>query len=440
MPNNFPPSSKPTTPPVWANPIIAISAILGCSILIFLLTPDYVFYYQFRQQKSSPSIALQLYGASYISIVIGITLGLLAASAFIRKDNPTANSSSLNSPHFIVFLGWISLLLTLLGYAIYFSTSRAPPSLYLSALAGNPGSNYALKAAFDKIPGLTSFMNLACWWYVYVGHRTLVSREKITFTIAAPTLILTLLCLVRAFAVNERRVIFEILVPVVSYLSFALPSGRFARRVLYHTPILLASSLVIVFLSTEYFRSWVNHYAEELPDTSYATFALSRLGGYYTTAMNNGVALYTYEIPTSGYLTFGGLMKAPLIKDALGMGELRNSLASNYTASLQQLTNPEYNSPGGIIAPIIDFGLISGSTIIFITGIFFGFSYQRACLGGNRAILLYTIIFFSILEASRLWYLGSANGVISLAFLASASAIWPFLARARVKGRSSDHS
>jgi len=71
---------------------------------------------------------------------------------------------------------------------------------------------------------------------------------------------------------------------------------RYLWNVLRAAPALGYSALLVVFGISEYFRSWVNFYADR--DMSFWGFVSNRLLGYYVTALNNGALLAQRIDPT----------------------------------------------------------------------------------------------------------------------------------------------
>lgn len=407
--------------PWWLHPLTASAALIGIGLMLFVVVPEDTFLRQFRQQKSDLGIVLPLLLSCAMALFAGMVIGDLVA----RQTPQTRPMSDRDTNLFLRALGWAALVLTLVGYAVYLGTSKASVDLYLAALSGQPRANFALKMAFEKLPGITSFMSLACWWFVYVAHHAFIQRRKLTVLMLSATVFVALLCLLRAFAVNERRVVFETIMPAVIYVVMARRFWSPASRSLVSgMPVYGAGALILVFMVSEYFRSWVNFYSGGRVGMSYLEWSITRLGGYYTTAINNSAALFDSGVRTHGLHTFGGWMKMPILGDISGLRDLRNHASNLYTMALQTFTNEEFNSPGGITAPVLDFGYAIGLPLIFVTGLCVGATYVFAVRKSVVGILFYCIFFFAITELMRLWHFGSANAVISVLFLVGFWVCW----------------
>jgi hypothetical protein len=251
-----------------------------------------------------------------------------------------------------------------------------------------------------------------------VGHRIFVDRKKLTIRDAVLTIVILILSSARAFAVNERRVVFEIFIPAIVYVLFARREwGVRAKFLLAWGPLLGSVSLIVIFLSTEYFRTWVNFYSNGRSADSYLSWALTRLAGYYATAMNNGATLWADGVNTGGTITFAGFLKLPFFSEMLGLNEYRVQKLSAYKFALKRLTNPELNNPGGSIVPLMEFGLIWGGAIIASFGAACGYYYKRAQYGSVFAVLLYTMFFMSILELTRVWFISGPIALINLVYI-----------------------
>ena len=227
------------------------------------------------------------------------------------------------------------------------------------------------------------------------------------------TLALYALGAFRGFVVNERRVVFEVLIPATVFCLMqprSWPAG--VKWVLAWLPLIAPLLLAAIFLPTEYFRSWSNFYSDGRSGSSFLEFGLTRLAGYYVTALNNGVVLLHAGAHTHGFATFGGILKMPLV----GVADAE-ALRNGYAAELERLTNPEFNNIGGSIAPVLDFGMAGGTALLASFGLAAGFTYAMSRRGSLLSALLYPFFFFALLESTRIWQIATSFSVLNILFL-----------------------
>lgn len=405
--------------PFWTDPIFVVTIIIGVSLILFALIGDKTFLSEYRQPRQPIEEVISTYALIWLAVVAGFLCGrLLLPGAMMRTPAEERAHASELAPRLRIS-AYAAVALTLLGYAIYFAASNASPSMFLAAMQGELKANFALKDSFDKIPGITSFMNLACWWFVYVAFRLAVQRKPITAIEIAITLLLLGLTMVRGFAVNERRVIFELLVPAaIACVFWKRHWGPAMMRFIWIGPVLAPLVLCLVFCVTEYFRSWTNFWQFGMTELPYIQWALVRLAGYYVTAINNGIAaLSDPSLHTYGTLTFSGIAKFPFLNDLFWTDYDRLTAMADYKAIITRLANEEFNNPGGASVVMIDFGRVAGAAVLFFTGFFISITYRMAQRGGLISVMLYSQVFFSMLEITRFWNFLSSFSVINLIFI-----------------------
>ena len=405
--------------PFWTDPIFVVTIIIGVSLTLFAMIGEKTFLSEYRQPRQDLEEVLSTYGLIWLAVVTGFIAGriLVPGATLGSPASELAHAASIEPK--LRISAWAAVVMTLLGYAIYFASSNASPAMFLSAMQGELKANFALKDSFDKIPGITSFMNLACWWFVYIAFRLAVQRKPITVLEIGITLLLFGLTLVRGFAVNERRVIFELFVPAaIACVFWKRHWGPAMMRFIWIGPLLAPLALCVVFAITEYFRSWTNFWQFGMTELPYIQWALVRLAGYYVTAINNGIAaLSDPALHTWGTLTFSGIAKFPFLNDLFWTDYDRLTAMADYKAIITRLANEEFNNPGGASVVMIDFGKWGGAAVLFFTGFFISITYRMAQRGGLISVMLYSQVFFSMLEITRFWNFLSSFSVINLIFI-----------------------
>lgn len=328
-------------------------------------------------------------------------------------------------------LGWSACLLSLAAYAIYFSLSGIRTDLLAANFSGDAGANYELKATMERVPGVTSFMSIAPFWFLYLAYKRFVLEVKWSMIEIALAVCLLLATTLRAVSENERRAIIDLFIPAALFVMLMKTNGSAWYRLgLKILPTVGISLLIFLFLATEYFRTWSNFYSQNT-NLSYPIWALLRLGGYYSTSVNNGIAGWDFDYNAAGYYLLHGLYRFPVIADYFGLTEIRQEATLAFTDLLTQKLNPEFNNQGGLVVAFWDLGLLGGSLLLTALGLLFGFTYAAALQGRMFHALLYPTFFLSALEITRVWYLTSAVSFSSLIFLIIA---WPLV---RIKIRKS---
>jgi hypothetical protein len=408
--------------PFWLNPIHVSTMIVGVSLLLFLGISDDIFRSEFRQPRGSAASVLQFYVLIWLTLVLG-----MATPRFVsvrpRRGSVSAGLERLYPlERRLAVLAYVAAGLSLVGYVVYVGSSNATIELILAAVSGQEQANYLLRDSFEKVPGITSLMNLACWWFFYIAVRVVVLRRRLSPVEKAMTLLLIVLSIFRGFAVNERRVIFEILIPgAVACMFLRRQWSRRFRKAMRFAPIYGAIALVVIFVATEYFRSWVNFWSQGHTELDYFTWALVRLAGYYATALNNGVAIMDADFGGSGIYSLAGIVKFPVIGELLASADERALAAREYGTILLRYTNPEFNNQGGAIVAFADFGLVWGVIFLYFVGLAVGAAHRAAMSGSLVGVMFYSTFFFSLLEVTRTWNFLSPIGVLNLLFVAAAA-------------------
>jgi len=183
-------------------------------------------------------------------------------------------------------------------------------------------------------------------------------------------------------------------------------------------PVAAVFCLLVIFGASEYFRSWSNFYAQKGGD--FTTFTALRALGYYSTAYNNS-AFLLYNFHTDSLIpqfTAEWLWRFPGINLLLGGGtDVVAERSRDYMNLLKGGVNYEFNNSGGLLMPIVDYGVAGGLIFWFLAGVLTRklFDAYKACTASG--LLLYPICLLGLLEASRLIYWTSGRVFPSIALL-----------------------
>ena len=294
---------------------------------------------------------------------------------------------------------WVLFGITLAAYAIWFTPLFRDPSILVDVFAGR-WSERDIRNTIGTIPGVTTLVQaqipyvtlLALRWVYFAKDRP--SRpEKLALTCI---LVLTVL---RTVVWGERVAIIETLVPL------ALVFLRKPRYPLLTAlaPVFAVVGLFLFFAVFEYFRSWSAYYKFQYD--SYWIFVLSRLSGYYITALDNGAGMI------QGWNNFAALNTAEWFWRfpwEIGQTFLGKALGLDLTSDESWLywnASVEFNNASGIFMPFIDYGKAGGLVFWFLFGWLTGMIYRGFTAGSFAGMLIYPSWFVGVLEMPRILYL-----------------------------------
>lgn len=275
------------------------------------------------------------------------------------------------------------------------------PGDFVSAFTGEPGAISRIKRDYlTPVAGVSSF---AQFGVPAVAALSLAWRlgAKVPWRLVLPLLACAA---IRAQVYGERLALIELALACLVAMSIpvrSLPPLRWVRYV----PILLPAAVFAMFAFFEYFRSWLSYYSEQTTG-SYLSFIVERLQGYYLTATNNSALLDKFvsdELPFP-YFTLGFFWNAPGVAQVAGYESLFGYQPSIlYSQALSGAANPEFNNPGGILLPLVDYGLAGGTLFWGIAGFVFAYLYRLA-RARIEFVPLYAACFIGFLEINRYVY------------------------------------
>jgi hypothetical protein len=299
------------------------------------------------------------------------------------------------------------MVLALVAYALLLGRLIADLDTILSVLKGERGAIFEAKAKMGWLVGITSFTNISpvvmcmasvrfiIWGKFFPSRGTLIAAAFLPFFI-----------LVHAFIGSERLVLIEsgaaFLLPLFSFSARLKAIGRYA-------PVFGAVAVIATFTAGEFMRSWA-YYATKY--NSFTEFAAMRLLGYIAVAANTGAGMVT-TMPPVGYplVTARWFTRLPFLERS------RVTYQEQYFTSFG---NFEFNNPGGITAPIVDFGVPLGLCYLFLFGILLGLIYRLYRTSHPIGLLAYPILFVGLLDLTQIWFWGEPRFVPRLIFLAIA--------------------
>lgn len=315
---------------------------------------------------------------------------------------------------FALTLGACSLLILRglqngLSLAVIKENLLAPPEDVSRELAGE---------VVVYIPGVTTATQfgiicalLGIWLY-FRGRKYVAKYVAVIFGLAA----------MRALLFHERLALIEVVVPAGILVLREVWLGKRmseAKKWLFQTgPILGLVGMIVMFGAFEYFRSW-RHYRNHF--TSISEFTIWRLGGYYSTSVNNGALGWERQgqrpLPfatLNAVWEFPPVEKSPVSYLALTGFEPVKA----HSEMLKQYGNVEYNSLGGVFEPLRDYGP-AGSIVWWVAfGAVVGWAYRGYQEGSLLGLLLFPIAFLALLEMPRFLYLTHPRALPALVVIA----------------------
>ena len=386
----------------WLSPLGSLSLLVPVTLWLthHLGTADFELFY--REPKSVTSANLLLVAVAVL--VLGGTAQLVSrlGSGTGRQLVPAGRPV----PRQLVAATQALFWLTMLGYATFFGSGLArgvTPADIVGALVDQDNYSDGLKGQFGGIAGLTTLTQCGIAFVVLAGHLLHRRGER---RLVVQLVLVLLLSLVRSYVNSERLALIEVAVPAVVVAAMAARnSRRRVRRVAARlAPVVLAPLLLVLFGAFEYSRSW--QFFKTRTDEPFALFALIRFVGYYATSYNNGYLQMTYgEFPGRLPLnSLAGLWDAPGIS-ALDLYD-RFSAPVPATADnlLERFASPEFNNPGGVTTPFVDFGLVGGFVFLVLLGIGLGLLHRGFRTGTVVGSLLYPVALIGLFDLPRYLY------------------------------------
>jgi len=311
-------------------------------------------------------------------------------------------------------LYWI----TLFGYIVYglVGVARgARPAMLLNALVSQSTVDGELKELFAPVSGVTTLTQVGIA-YVVIAVVVLLHRKEPG--LGKGIALMVFLGLFRAFFLSERLALLELIVPVVALLVVAFGGHpRFGIRAgLRLMPVVLMPLAIVMFAMFEYSRSWQVY--QRTIGGSFADFAISRFSGYYVTAYNNGQIAFNWE-EFPGRLplrTLEWFWTAPVVNQ-IDLYDRLSGGSDLYQTLLVQWGNKEFNNPGGVFDPFVDYGAVGGVVWFALAGLFLGIAYRGFTNGNLWAVLVFPPLFTGLLELPRYIYWTQGRWLPALAAL-----------------------
>lgn len=398
----------------WLSPVGVVLLIVPFTLTLAAVSSDSHFRSSWRTAKYVTSADVALFAAGGFVFLVGTAWPMFLAARrrgpAVWPGRPEDRRADLTKASSVLF--W----LTIFGYASMLVVGLARgfrPSDLISFISEQDAYDSPLKTIFAPVAGVTTFTQMGI---AFVIVATLLLKERWDAKVLVRLVLVVVLGLGRALFLSERLALIELAVPIMAVVFLVDGTRRSSTRtssVLPQLgPLIFLPAVVGLFSVFEYFRSWV--FFAPLRQQTFGQFMLDRLAGYYATAYNNGAMVLevTKGLARVPYQSVEVLWSAP----GAGLFDLYGRLAFHQgppttDTLLDQYANPEFNSPGGLAIPFIDYGLLGGLVFLLVVGSLIGMVYRELREGTSWALLLYPLLVTGLFELPR--YLYWAQGRIT---------------------------
>ena len=399
----------------WVSPVGALLMVIPLSLIVAVQIPDsdYRFFYKVPRVIGVSQAELFLASAGMLAI------GTLLPLAF-RITRPKPNWPTLPGAQLSVLMKaeTIAFRLTVLGYLLLgaLGVSRgASPSLLLNSFTSQDNYTGQLKILFAPVAGVTSLTQIGIAYVVIAGIVLCHGRSPL---VVRRLVIVLVLGLLRSYLLTERLALLELVVPLLAIGATRLRQRPRRSGFLPFAPILALPVLLVIFGAFEYSRSWV--FYRTRTTLSFPQFVVNRLAGYYATSYNNG-ALQLAQPHDANRLPYNSI-EAFWTAPGISQLDLYHRLtgengADLLTRTLAQYGNPEFNNPGGLAVPTIDFGRVGGAVFFLVAGLLVGLAYRSWVSGQPVGLLAYPVLFTGLLELPRYLYWTQGRVFPAMVFL-----------------------
>lgn len=396
----------------WANPLSPVLLLLVPALLASWAVPEHAYLEHWRTPKYLEFGGVVRSLVAMLLIAVGaliVTRGRLGLA--VRDEWPSLSPVArqvLRRAFFVLFR--ISCAAYVVWVLVAIQRGLRPASL-LDALQEQNTFSGELKAQFQTVTGVTTLTQCAIAAVVIAALLGNEADRAIKRRVA----LLVGLAVARGFFLAERLAVIELALPWLVVRSGALAATgrrRTGRWIVRFGPALAIPLLLGAFSLFEYSRSWT--FARTRTDDTFLEHSAYRLAGYYATSINNGelnrqTIDRTERLP---YFTVEFLWDAPGVSSVLDYEQL--SGVEPGSDAVARLANPEFNSPGGISGPFVDFGDAGGFAYYALVGLVLGGLYRSFAASRLLGLLLYPTVFTGLLELPR--YLYWAQGRVSPAY------------------------
>jgi hypothetical protein len=400
----------------WLHPVaifVGLNGLTGVAALI--ADPDI-----YLRMWGTPKY---FYGGSALltaAVLVAFSAGVWLAQARQSSSSSKSEWRGMVSLSQTLALFNVSFWICIMAYTIWvgIGLSRGLGISAFKAVFIGGEEVYSLRNYLQTVPGITTCTQLGIAAMVLgsligAGGRWDLVRRKLV--------VLVFLALLRAVIYSERLAFLELAIPFL-VLRLAEPGAwsgsRRLRRLIRFAPLLGIAAIYVVFTSFEYVRSWSIYYSSR--ESSLLLFGFWRLVGYYVTSLNNTAFMLSHWHHSLGapFFSLRFLWEFPgvnvLVKDVFSWVPLDYD---RFMGMLEFGANPEFNNWGGLLAPIVDFGVLGGLAYWTLVGLVIGHLYTLYLRKHPLGMCMYPVMYVALTEIPRYLYWAEGRAFPALAFL-----------------------
>ena len=400
----------------WLHPIAIFVGLNGLTgVAAFLADPD-IYLKMWRTPKYFNGFTILLTAAVIIAFSAGVWVALARQSGYSSKSEWRGAISFSQTLLLFNFSFWVCILGYVVWVGLGFSRGLGMAALKSVFIGGE--EVYSLRTFLETVPGVTTctqfgIASVVLGCLIGAGGRWDMVRRKLA--------ILLFLALLRALIYSERLAFLELAIPFL-VLRLAEP-GSWARNRWLHTliriaPLLGPAAVYVIFTGFEYVRSWSIYYSSR--ESSLFLFGFWRLVGYYVTSLNNTSFLLSrwHHSLAAPYFSLRFLWEFPVlnvfIKNVFSWVPLDYD---RFMGLLEFGANPEFNNWGGLLAPIVDFGVLGGLAYWAVMGLVTGYLYNLYLRKHPLGMCMYPVVYLALTEVPRYLYWSEGRAFPALAYL-----------------------
>ncbi|MBW0114574.1 O-antigen polymerase [Pseudonocardia abyssalis] len=397
----------------WMSPAVTSTTIVTISVAVTAYVSDE----GFRRQWNTPKAFDGAFAILFLSGGMAVALGALAVVAIspVRASTERWPAVSTGELGVLRRASTVLVVLTAFGYAAFVVLGAArgvTVDQLLSSFGASGLYGTDLKKQLGTAPGLTTMTQFGPAAVIVSALAFCRSPRRSEFI---KIVIVVGMSLPRAFFLTERLAVLELVVPLVAVLAMGASVRPRLRSAVGLLPAVAVPVVVGVFALFEYTRSWA--YFRTRTDVPFAQFAVERLAGYYTTALNNGALQLVHSDYPGRWprATLEAFWTAPGISQ-LNLYQLLDGHdpESDYVQLLATYGNPEFNNAGGIADPFLDWGVIGGLVYFLAVGVIAGAAHCGSLASRPAGMLFYPILFLGLLELPRYLYWSQGRALPTL--------------------------
>lgn len=323
----------------------------------------------------------------------------------------------------VLYKGFLVMFyISLVAYIIWFSNAILMHGdvivsvLFNFSALGDYTQRFFLESG--RFSGVTTFTELGTilsplGCYIYFNANNVLIKNSVKRKLQ----ILLFCNFLRALIFSERVALVSFCLPL--FLVWLAYQKKFYKSLVSRfMPFIGMLVLFLLFGVFEYSRSWSWHY-QYIYD-SYIMFIYERIMGYYYCAINTEcLVVENIGVLYFPYRTVSWLYRLPFVENFVNINFEQAIL---YEKLLNNLGNPEFNNPGGLLSIYLDYGVL-GFFLYFLLGFLIGKTYYMYIECTALGIICYPYIYYALLELPRFYSLGNNHffffvmGIVMMFFL-----------------------